>query len=103
MKIKMQAARRNALLPGATDRSIRTIDILRDISRLTPKEVDVNITRLVVSMDSVVISGNTDTYKSVDGIKSSLEKADFFKKIVISSANIDKSDNRVRFKLKIDL
>ncbi|UCD88688.1 MAG: pilus assembly protein PilM [Desulfobacterales bacterium] len=103
MKIKMQAARRNALLPGATDRSIRTIDILRDISRLTPKEVDVNLTRLVVSMDSVVISGNTDTYKSVDGIKSSLEQADFFKKIVISSANIDKSDNRVRFKLKIDL
>jgi len=103
MRTKMQEARRNALLPGETDRNIRTIDILRDISRLVPKAVDVNLTRLVIGMDSVVISGNTDTYKSVDGIKSSLEQAEFFKKIVISSANIDKSDNRIRFKLKIDL
>ncbi|UCD89890.1 MAG: PilN domain-containing protein, partial [Desulfobacterales bacterium] len=82
---------------------IGTIDFILDISILTPNEVDVNLPRLVVSMDIVVISGNTDTYKSVDGIKSSLEQADFFKKIVISSANIGKSDNRVRFKLKIDL
>jgi len=103
MRTKMQEARRNSLFSGETDRNIRTIDILRDISKLVPKAADVNLTRLVIGVNSVVISGNTDTYKSVDIIKSSMEQAELFKKIVISSANIDKSDNRVRFKLKIDL
>jgi hypothetical protein len=50
-----------------------------------------------------VISGDTDTFNSVDGIKNGLEKSNLFKKVVISSANINKSDNRVRFKLKINL
>jgi len=50
-----------------------------------------------------VISGNTDTFNAVDNIKNRLEKSDLFKKIIISSANIDKSDNRVRFKLKVNL
>jgi hypothetical protein len=103
MRTKMQEVRGNTLLPGETRRGIQAIDILRDISRLVPKAVDVNLTRMVVATDSVVLSGNTDTYKSVDNIKNSLEQAQFFKKIVISSANIDKSDNRVQFKLKIDL
>lgn len=103
MRTKMQEARGNASLPGEIRRSARTIDILRDVSRLVPKAVGVNLTRMVIGTDSVVISGNTDTYKSVDGIKNNLEQAVLFKKIVISSANIDKSDNRVQFKLKIDL
>ena len=47
------------------------------------------------------ISGDTNTFNSVDTIKSRLEQVDAFKKITISSANINKSDNRVRFKLKI--
>jgi len=32
-----------------------------------------------------------------------LEQADIFKKIIISAANIDKFDKRVRFKLKVNL
>jgi general secretion pathway protein L len=53
--------------------------------------------------ESVSISGDTDSFNSVDNIKSKLEQADIFKKIVISSANIDKFDKRVRFKLKLNL
>jgi type II secretory pathway component PulL len=102
MRTKMQQLSGNAFLPKETHRAIPTVDILRDISRLVPKTADVNLTRMVIDTDSVVISGTTDTYKSVDIIKNSLEQVEFFRKIVISSANIDKSDNRVQFKLKID-
>ena len=56
---------------------------------------------MVLGLENVVISGDTDTFNSVDSIKSRLEQVDSFKKIIISSANINKSDNRVRFKLKI--
>jgi type II secretory pathway component PulL len=103
MRIKIQDARKNALLTGQTEKNISTIDILNNISKLIPKNIDVNLTRLVIGVESIVISGNTDTFNSVDNIKNRLEKSDLFKKIIISSANIDKSDNRVRFKLKVNL
>jgi type II secretory pathway component PulL len=103
MQIKIQEAKKNALLPGVTHNNIRTIDILNNISKLISKNIDVDFTRLVIGAESTVISGNTDTFNSVDSIKNSLEKSDIFKKIIISSATINKSDNRVRFKIKINL
>lgn len=103
MRIKLKEVRKKMLLPGETGKHIRVIDVLNSISKRIPKETDVTLTRLVMGSENVIISGNTDTFKSVDNIKSHLEKVDFFKKIVISSANIKKSDNRVRFKLKINL
>ncbi len=103
MRIKIAAAKKNSLLPGETDKHIRTIDILNNISKLIPKETDVKLTRLVIGEESVQISGNTDTFNSVDDIKSRLEQVKFFQKITISSANINRSDNRVQFKLQVHL
>jgi type II secretory pathway component PulL len=103
MQMKMKEAREKALLPGETGTYIRTVDILNDISKFITKETDVKLTRLVIGPENVTLSGNTDTFNSVDGIKSGLEQSESFKKITISSANIDKSDNRVRFKLKVQL
>jgi type II secretory pathway component PulL len=103
MRIEIEAANKNALLPGKTDKHIRTIDILNNISKLIPKETDVKLTRLVIGEESVQISGNTDTFNSVDDIKSRLEQVNFFQKITISSANINRSDNRVQFKLQVHL
>jgi type II secretion system protein L len=101
MRIKIQAARKKMLFPGETEKSIRTIDILNNISNRIPRETDVTLTRMVIGSENVVISGDTDTFNSVDNIKSRLEQEDAFKKIIISSANINKSDNRVHFNLKI--
>lgn len=103
MKIEVESAQKNALLPGKTDKHIRTIDILNNISKLIPKETDVKLTRMVIGEESVQISGNTDTFNSVDDIKNRLEQVDFFQKITISSANINRSDNRVQFKLQVHL
>lgn len=103
MRIKLQEIRKKLLLPGETEKHIQVIDILNNISKRIPQKTDVTFTRLVIGSGNVIISGDTDTFNSVDNIKSDLEPVDFFKKIVISSANISKSDNRVRFKLKISL
>jgi type II secretory pathway component PulL len=103
MRIEIEAANKKALLSGKIDKNIRTIDILNNISKLIPKETDVKLTRLVIGEESVQISGNTDTFNSVDDIKSRLEQVNFFQKITISSANINKSDKRVQFKLQVHL
>jgi general secretion pathway protein L len=103
MKIKIQQARKNALLPGETEKQIRAIDILNTISKAIPKDMDVTLNRFVMGSESVSISGDTDSFNSVDNIKNKLEQSDIFKKIIISAANIDKFDKRVRFKLKVNL
>jgi general secretion pathway protein L len=103
MKIKVQEAKKNALLPDETGKQIRAIDILNTISKAIPKDIDVILKRFVMGSESVNISGDTDSFNSVDNIKSKLEQTKVFKKIVISAANIDKSDKRVRFKLKLNL
>jgi general secretion pathway protein L len=101
MRIKIQAARKKVLFPGEAEKPMRAIDIIDNISKRIPRETDVTFTRMAIGSENVVVSGDTDTFNSVDNIKSRLEQVDSFKKIIISSANINKSDNRVRFKLKI--
>ena len=103
MRAKIEAAKKTVVSPTKNGHNLRAIDILNDLSRLIPAETDVNLARLVIGPESIVISGDTDTFNAVDDIKSRLEQADAFKKITISSANIDRSDNRIQFKLKVDL
>ena len=103
MQAEIRALKKNAIIPEGSGPHIRSIDILNNISRLIPKETDVNLTKLVIGPESVMISGDTDTFNAVDDIKSRLEKAEILKKITINSANIDRTDNRVRFNLKVQL
>ena len=103
MQIKIQDAKKTSFFPDETGKQMYCIDILNTISRQIPKNTDVKFTRLVIGLEDVMISGDTDTFNSVDSMKSVLEQADVFTKIDISSANLDKTDNRVRFKLKLSL
>ncbi len=102
MQIEIQNIRKEAFSPKKTG-NIRVIDVINNMSTRIPKEIDVEFTRLAIGPDNVLISGNTDTYNAVDEIKSQLEQADIFKEVTISSSNIDRRENRVRFKLRIQL
>ncbi len=103
MQINVRKAKNNAVLQADTGTHIRSIDILNRISQSLPESVPIDVSRLVISAETVLISGNTDDFKAVDEIKSRLEKIDFFKKVTISSANIDRSGKKVRFQLKAEL
>lgn len=103
MRVKLESVAKRISQPGEFTTPVKTIDILNDISRLIPEKQDVELVSLVVGSDNVVLSGNTDTFNAVDDMKSRLEKADIFKSVSISSANMDKSGTRVRFKLKVAL
>ncbi|RJQ60426.1 MAG: hypothetical protein C4530_07535 [Desulfobacteraceae bacterium] len=100
MKVKIEEAKKSAFLPGESGQQIRTIDLINDLSRLIPAAVDVELTRLVVGPENLLIDGNTDNFNAVDDFKSRLESAKLFKAVTISSANTDRGENRIRFKLK---
>jgi hypothetical protein len=104
---EMQARIREMKKTGAFEDEagphIRSIDILNSISEKISGNITVNLSRVVIQPDNVIISGTTDTYNSVDTIKSGLEQIPYFEKVTISSSNIDRSGNEVRFMLKLDL
>jgi hypothetical protein len=55
---------------------------------------------MVRSDNHITISGTISNFNAVDEVKVQLEKADLFEKITISSANMDTSINRVRFRIR---
>jgi Tfp pilus assembly protein PilN len=103
MRAGIDRIKNQNVLAGETGVDIRNIDILKDISQLIPANTDIVITRFVRGDNSVQIAGLTDTFNEVDDIKMQLEKSALFSQITISSANMDKSSNRVRFRIRIDL
>ena len=103
MQAKIRETEKSAVFNAEAGPHIRSIDILNSISEEIPESIKVNLTRVVIQPDNVLISGTTDTYDSVDGIKGRLEQIRHFEKVTISSANIDRSGNEVRFMLKVEL
>ena len=103
MQANIREVKAQAAGPGEVEKHARVIDVLNDISTFIPKQLDVTLSRFVIGPDNVQISGDTDTFNAVDDIKSKLEQGKLFKKITISSTSKDKTENRINFKLKIDL
>ena len=58
---------------------------------------------MVINPEDILISGNTENFNSVDDIQTHLEKIPIFKKVTINSTNKDQNENRVQFKMKVDL
>ena len=102
MQIKIKEAGTGSSGLDSTGARVRVIDILNALSQQIPSSADVKVNRMVVGTDNVVLSGDTDTFNTVDDIKGRLEKADIFNRVTISSADLEKSGKRVRFKLKLD-
>ena len=103
MQARMRETKKNAAFQAEAGPHIRSIDILNSISEKIPDNIKVDFTRLVIQPENVVISGTTDTFNSVDDIKSRLEQIQYFEKVTISSSNIDRSGEEVRFILKVAL
>ena len=102
MQVQLQQARKTAGYNSENENQVRTIDVLNSISRQIPDSVSVDMSRMVMSPDSIVISGRTDGYDSVDEVKNRLEQISYFKKVSISSSNIDRSGKEVRFQIKAE-
>ena len=103
MQIKIKEAGKDGIGPDLAGTPVRVIDILNALSQKIPDSVDVAINRMVVGKDNVMLSGSTANFNTVDDIKGRLESADAFKDVTISSADLEKSGKRVRFKLKLDI
>ena len=103
MQIEVQEVKKNGEFQTATTSRILSIDILDNISKSIAESIAVDISRMVISPDNVIITGTTDTFEAVDDIKNKLEQIDAFKKVTINSSNKDRSGNEIRFQMKVVL
>ena len=101
MRQKIEEAKKTTLSAGAERLQPPMIDILNEISRRIPKSVDVEIERMVIGDENVLIAGNTSAFNFVDDIKGALETSQMFNSVTIVSTNKEKKGNRIRFRLKV--
>jgi len=100
MRVKLDELKKDATFSSEASRPVKAIDILNDISRHIPQQIDVVLSSIIIGLDSVLISGDTGGFDAVDEVKNSLENAILFKSVSITSTNKDRGGNRVRFKIK---
>ena len=76
----------------------RVMDLFFELSSRIPDTIDMEISRLVFNEGRMIISGTTDTYDSVDKVKTAIESSPLFTDVKIGNAAADKNDKRIRFK-----
>jgi general secretion pathway protein L len=103
LKVRIAEARNSSSGLNGAGSGIRTLDIIKDISRLVPESTDFLITSFTFDGAAVKIKGETDNFNTVDNIKNSLGKSNYFKNVTISSASLIKKGSRVGFDLRMEL
>ncbi len=101
MQSEIEKMRISAVSHGGMISGEKMLDLLRDISRRVPKSLNVHVGNLVIDQNSIRINGHTDTFNTVDNVKNSLESSNYFSSVTISSANLDRTGNKVRFEIKL--
>jgi general secretion pathway protein L len=83
----------------------RVLGLLADISTRIPAHVALRVNRLAIDRESVLIKGTTDTFNSVETIKSSLAASSKFKSVQIVSATADQESKNgtIRFEVQLQL
>jgi Tfp pilus assembly protein PilN len=76
--------------------------LLAELSSHIPEALPIRITRLVADQNDVRILAETSDFNTVDNVKRELENSDFFRSVVISSANLSPKGGEVRFELKLE-
>jgi general secretion pathway protein L len=101
MKQKISELEKSAaILSGDINREHKVLDIINDISRRIPITSDVDIKSMDISGETVHISGETDSFNTVNNIESDLEPSTYFSDVKVSG-KLDKTGKRVEFDLKL--
>ncbi|MCD6570759.1 MAG: pilus assembly protein PilM [Deltaproteobacteria bacterium] len=84
---------------GDTQGKDTPLNIIRAISVNIPRDIKVVVDSITIDTNGVILSGKVDSYNNVDKIKAALSKIEYISEVKIVSANVDKADQSVRFKL----
>ncbi len=75
------------------------LDVMSDISTLIPLGSGTVIDSMSIDLDEIALSGKASSYNEVDTIKSALAKLSYITEAKVTSANVDRADQAVTFKI----
>lgn len=101
MRVSIDELNKISLYSTDGKKTSMVIDVLNNISKSVPADIDAKFTRTVIGEDNVVINGDSDTFNSVDTIKSRLEENETFQSVTIVSTTKEDASNRIKFRLKL--
>jgi hypothetical protein len=64
-----------------------------------PSDLDVLLDTINIDESSLTLSGSTNSYNNVEHMQEIIAKLPYVKEVKIVSANVDKTDQKVKLKL----
>jgi Tfp pilus assembly protein PilN len=102
MRAKIEELKREPLLSSeAGMEGMSLLDLMREITLRIPEDVQVDIRDLTINKGRVAITGETDSFESVDKIKAGLQKFTGFKQVALTHAKVGVKGDKVEFKFSI--
>ena len=101
LQVKIKELGKTAVAAPDSLAAYPVVEVMAEISARIPKSAEVRVTRFSMDRDGVRVTGETDNFNTVDTIKKELDASPLFKEVSISSANLDRSGQMVRFELRI--
>ncbi len=104
MRTKIEELKREPLLSSEVGvDGVSVLDLMREITLRIPGDVGVDIRDLDINEGRVAITGETDSFESVDKIKAGLQKFTGFKRVALTQAKVGTKGDKVEFKFSISM
>ncbi len=104
MRSEIQELRKGSLLFSETgEEGMSMLDLMREITVRIPGDVTVDVKDLAIDRDRVAITGETDSFESVDKIRAGLQAFTGFKRVSLTHAKVGAKGDKVEFKFSISM
>jgi Tfp pilus assembly PilM family ATPase/Tfp pilus assembly protein PilN len=97
--VQEERARVNAL--GGFSKAASPLEILREFSTGIEPGWKVRVTDLVIEPEAIEISGEADSFETVNRVKSRLDKSSLYRDVQLKTARASTVENVVEFKLQM--
>jgi len=103
MKQKIEEVKKTAAeLPGSVNNNQRVLDLINDISQRISKTVDMDLSKMVIDTETVILYGETDSFATVNSLEGALKGSSYFSDVSITNEKQDtKTGKRVEFEFKL--
>jgi general secretion pathway protein L len=101
MQSAVRDAQRRAEMLGVYRGNLSALDILTEISKNVPKDLEVVFEEFSIERDTVQVRGHTPDYKAVDRLVAEVKKFPAFSDVTIGESSADARRGGINFDLRI--
>jgi type IV pilus assembly protein PilM len=104
MRSEIQGLKKGSFLFSESgEEGMSMLDLMREITVQIPGDVTVDVKDLAIDRGRVAITGETDSFESVDKIRAGLQKFTGFKRVSLTHAKVGGKGDKVEFKFSISM